>query len=216
MYRYVLFDLDGTLTDSAPGIWASLHHALETVGEPPPAEHLKRSFIGPPLHDSMRDLLGLEPRQVEDAYQAYRDRYTRIGWSENSPFAGMHDLVLDVRAAGCRVAVATSKPEHTAVQILEHFGMADAFEFIAGATEDGTRRRKADVVRRALDQLGAGDLAPGEGILVGDREHDTEGAAEHGLDCVLVEWGYGSPEEHEDATHWVSSVAELRALLLPA
>ena len=210
--QLVIFDLDGTLTDSAEGVVASFRHALAAVGAEPPAGDLAARVVGPPIQDTLA-ALGLGERAA-DALAIYRADYTSRGWAMNSLYDGIADLLTDLRAAGVRLAVATSKVEQTARLILEHFGIAEHFEVIAGASPDGRRTAKADVVAHALDQLGP---LPDLVVMVGDREHDVIGAAQHGIGTVVVQWGYGADDfTGAGATVPAVSVAtmtELRAAL---
>ncbi|MFZ2174040.1 MAG: HAD-IA family hydrolase [Rhodococcus sp. (in: high G+C Gram-positive bacteria)] len=192
----VLFDLDGTLTDSAPGIHAGFRHALAAVGQPEPTPEMLDAVIGPPMIDTFRSL-GLEGAEVDRAVAAYFERYDRVGWAENAVFDGIEEVLAGARDRGTRLAVATSKTEHFAVRILEHFGLAHYFEFIGGASNDGRRRAKSDVIAHSLQALGV-DATEGtttDVLMIGDREHDVLGAAHWGIPAVFVEWGYGSPAE---------------------
>ncbi|QYL20969.1 HAD-IA family hydrolase [Mycolicibacterium diernhoferi] len=208
----VLFDLDGTLTDSAEGIVASFRHALQSVGAEVPDGDLAGRIVGPPMHHTLSSM-GLGAR-ADEAITAYRADYTTRGWSMNTVFDGIPDLLADLQEAGVRLAVATSKAQPTAQRILAHFGLDGHFEVIAGASPDGTRAAKADVVAHALAQLGP---LPERVLMVGDRSHDVEGAAEHGIDTVVVDWGYGRADfDGPDAStplHRVATVAELREVL---
>jgi phosphoglycolate phosphatase-like HAD superfamily hydrolase len=214
--QLVLFDLDGTLTDSAEGIVSSIRHALQTVGAPVPDGDLAGRIVGPPMHHTL-STMGLGDR-VDAAIAAYRADYTSRGWAMNALFDGIPALLADLRAAGVRLAVATSKAEPTARRILEHFGLDDYFEVIAGASPDGTRALKAEVVAHALRQL---EPLPDRVLMVGDRRHDVEGAAEHGIDTVVVGWGYGGADFSGAAsgasgvgTHaYVETVDALRGVL---
>lgn len=213
----VLFDLDGTLTDSAPGILAGFDHALATVGTPPVGADVHAHVVGPPMIDTFRSL-GLSEDQVERAREAYTEYYDRQGWAENSVYEGVVEVLEALRAAGVPMAVATSKNERFARRILEHFDLAKYFEFIAGASDDGSRRAKSDVVARALEQVGrtARETAAGgtgSVVMVGDRDHDVFGAGHWGIPVVLVAWGYGQAGEHAAATWSVESAADLTALL---
>lgn len=210
--QLVIFDLDGTLTDSAQGIVSSFRHALGSVGAAVPDGDLAGMIIGPPMHHTLQSL-GLGDR-TDDAIAAYRADYRTRGWEMNRVFDGIPALLADLRAAGVRLAVATSKAEPTAQRILAHFGLADCFEVIAGASVDGSRASKVDVVAHALAQL---DALPERILMVGDRSHDVEGAAAHGIDTVVVGWGYGQgdfvgPNAAAAAAH-VASVADLREVL---
>lgn len=214
----ILLDLDGTLTDSAPGILAGVRHALEVVGAPQPTPDVLRGVIGPPLRDTFSTLLGLAPEQVEPALGAYLKRYDELGWAENAVYDGVPELLATLQGAGLRMAVATSKNERFAGRIVAHFGLAPFVELVAGASDDGHRRAKADVVERALRGLGVQPVpgaTPGV-VMVGDREHDVDGAAVWGIPTALVGWGYGGAEEHAKARWSVPDPAALAALLVPS
>ncbi|UXA16295.1 HAD hydrolase-like protein [Mycobacterium sp. SMC-4] len=207
----VLFDLDGTLTDSAEGIVASFRHALQVVGAPVPDGDLVSRIVGPPMHVTLGQL-GLGER-TDEAIAAYRADYLSRGWSMNRPFVGIAELLDDLQTAGVRMAVATSKAEPTAARILAHFGLDACFEVIAGASIDGTRAHKADVVAHALAALSP---VPDRVTMIGDRSHDVEGAAAHGIGTIVVGWGYGAADFAESpggALAHVATVAELREVL---
>ncbi|WP_235009660.1 HAD-IA family hydrolase [Mycobacterium sp. 3519A] len=210
--QLVLFDLDGTLTDSAQGIVSSFKHALGEVGAVAPDGALASRIVGPPMHHTLREM-GLGD-DVDAAIAAYRADYSTRGWAMNRLFDGIAALLADLRAAGVRLAVATSKAEPTAQRILAHFGLDGHFEVIAGASVDGSRATKSDVVARALAQL---QPLPDRVLMVGDRSHDVEGAAEHGIETVVVGWGYGSADfEGPDAVSalaHVCTVDDLREVL---
>jgi phosphoglycolate phosphatase len=210
--QLVIFDLDGTLTDSAQGIVSSFRHALGSVGAVVPDGDLASRIVGPPMHHTLRELVVDD--DADTAIAAYREDYMTRGWAINRLFDGIPALLTDLRAAGVRLAVATSKAEPTAQRILAHFGLDDHFEVIAGASSDGSRARKADVVGRALAKL---QPVPDRVLMVGDRSHDVEGAAEHGIDTVVVGWGYGRADFDEPdavtALAHVSTVDDLREVL---
>jgi len=213
--QLVIFDLDGTLTDSADGIVSSFRHALGHIGAVVPDGDLASRIVGPPMHHTF-SAMGLGIEATDAAIAAYRADYTSRGWAINSLFDGIGPLLADLRAAGVRLAVATSKAEPTARRILAHFGLHEHFEVVAGASVDGTRATKADVLAHALAQL---QPLPERVLMVGDRRHDVEGAAAHGIDAVVVGWGYGradfadtAPETTGGASH-VATVAELRRAL---
>jgi phosphoglycolate phosphatase len=210
--QLVIFDLDGTLTDSADGIVSSFCHALGEVGAEVPAGDLVSKIVGPPMHHTF-EAMGLG-EHADAAIAAYRADYTTRGWAINSLFDGIAPLLADLRAAGVRLAVATSKAEPTARRILAHFGLDGYFDVIAGASVDGTRSTKSDVLAHALTQL---EPLPERMVMVGDRRHDVEGAAAHGIDAVVVGWGYGHADFADTdvpsaATH-VGTVDELRRTL---
>ena len=211
--QLVIFDLDGTLTDSADGIVSSFRHALGQIGAAVPDGDLTSRIVGPPMHHTL-SAMGLA-EHTEAAIAAYRADYTSRGWAMNSLFDGIGPLLADLRAAGVRLAVATSKAEPTARRILAHLGLDKHFEVVAGASVDGSRATKADVLAHALAQL---QPLPERVLMVGDRRHDVEGAAVHGIDAVVVGWGYGQAD-FADATAMtggashVATVAELRRAL---
>ena len=209
--QLVLFDLDGTLTDSAQGIVASFRHALTEIGAQIPDGDLVGRIVGPPMRHTLHTM-GLG-EQADAAMAAYRADYTTRGWSMNRLFVGIPDLLADLKAAGIRLAVATSKAEPTARRILTHFDLDPYFEVIAGASTDGTRSAKADVVAHALGQLAP---LPDRVVMIGDRSHDVEGAAAHGIGTIVVDWGYGH-RDFEDADSGalahVASVDDLREVL---
>jgi phosphoglycolate phosphatase len=207
--QLVIFDLDGTLTDSAAGIVASFRHALGHIGAQVPDGDLAGRVVGPPMHQTLQGM-GLGDH-ADAAIAAYRADYTSRGWSMNTPFEGIPQLLTDLKAAGVRLAVATSKAEPTARRILAHFGLDGFFEVIAGASVDGTRADKADVVAHALAQLAP---LPDRVLMVGDRHHDVTGAAAHGIETVVVGWGYGKEDfaDHDDELKVLAHVADIQAL----
>lgn len=209
--QLVIFDLDGTLTDSAHGIVSSFCHALRVIGVEVPDGDLVDRLVGPPMQHTLA-ALGLG-EQTDAAIAAYRADYGTRGWAMNSLFDGIAALLADLRAAGVRLAVATSKAEPTARRILGHFGLDGHFDVIAGAGVDGSRSTKTEVLAHALAQL---QPLPERVVMVGDRRHDVEGAAAHGIDTVVVGWGYGKADFTYDSTPpvaHVATVAELRRAL---
>jgi phosphoglycolate phosphatase len=209
--QLVIFDLDGTLTDSAQGIVSSFRHALDEVGAEIPDGDLAGRLVGPPMHQTLT-AMGL--KDPDGAIAAYRADYSTRGWAMNALFDGIPQLLTDLRAAGVRLAVATSKAEPTAQRILEHFGLDQHFEVIAGASLDGVRATKAEVVAHALAAL---EPLPDRVVMVGDRAHDVEGAAVHGIATVVVDWGYGAADFAEPtgvaAVAHVATVDDLREVL---
>lgn len=210
----VLFDLDGTLTDSAPGIRAGFRHALAHIGEPEPTADMLSTVIGPPLLESFLSL-GLNETRAARAVDSYRQRYGERGWAENSVFDGMDAVLSCLKDAGVIMAVATSKTELTAHRILEHFGLSKYFDFIAGS--DVSRQSKSDVIARALTETSTTPIAQAAG---GTRRGDgrgpdsrCRGGSPVGIPTVFVEWGYGLPAEKLGARWTASSVPELGALL---
>jgi phosphoglycolate phosphatase len=188
----VLFDLDGTLSDSAPGILASLRYAFAAHGLAPLDPVTERSLLGPPFWDALPPLIG--DADVGEVIASYRKNYVDgEAMYDTSPYPGVGDVLAALRADGRRLAVATSKPEPYAIPIVERLGFAPFFETIGGDEEDGSLPSKALVVDKVLRRLGRPD--PADVLMVGDREHDVVGARENGLRCVGVTWGYGAPGE---------------------
>jgi phosphoglycolate phosphatase len=210
----VLFDLDGTLLDSAPGIVASLEDTFRHFGWEVPARSELMHFIGPPLIESFRSRLGLDEEAAWEMLRVYRQDYRRDGAFDAAIFPGVVSLLGQIRAAGIPLAVATSKPEGQAVRILEHFKLDSLFAVIRGASEDETRSTKALIVAEALSDLRMAGHAFENPVLVGDRIYDVEGAITNGIPAIIVNWGYGFPEEAAAALATVDSTDELRALLL--
>ncbi|WP_198938121.1 HAD-IA family hydrolase [Mycobacterium sp. IS-836] len=211
--QLVIFDLDGTLTDSAEGIVASFLHALSHIGAPVPEGDLAAQIVGPPMDDTFHAMeLG---EHADAAIAAFRAEYGARGWAMNTLFDGIATLLADLHAAGVRLAVATSKLEPTARRILAHFELDRYFDVIAGASPDGSRKTKEEVLAHALEQLRP---LPDRVLMVGDRSHDVDGAAAHGIDAVVVGWGYGRADFAETGapavgvTH-AATIAELRRAL---
>lgn len=195
-YETVLFDLDGTLTESGEGIINSAVYALKKFGIEPEMSQMGK-FLGPPLKDSFRDFYGFSEEKCVEAVKYYREYYTTKGIFENKVYEGVEDCLKALKSAGLKLAVATSKPQVFAVKILEHFHLVEYFDFIGGAELDGTRSVKAEVITHTLKNCGADDRS--NVIMVGDRKHDVLGAKALGMDCIGVLYGYGSREELERA-----------------
>ena len=187
----VIFDLDGTLTDPKPGITRSFQVALAGLGLTPPSADDLEWVIGPPLRQSFVKILGSET-EAGRAVALYRERYGTIGLFENEVIAGIPELLDRLRADGRRLFVATSKVRAYAVRILEHFRLAASFEGVYGSEFDGTRSDKRELLRYLF---ATEELDPRDSVIVGDREHDANGAAAVGMAAIGVRWGYGSDAE---------------------
>lgn len=217
MYKIVLFDLDGTLTDSSEGICKSLQYALGKIGRPVPELKELECFIGPPLKTSFRMYQGIEGEEAERAITFYRERYATVGKYENLPYAGIADLLKTLKDAGFSLAVATGKPELYAGDILKHFGMYDYFTQVVGGDMEGKRDCKEAVIREVFRRMGISDEdAKEQAIMIGDRHFDVDGANAVGIDCIGVTFGFGNRAELEEAgaTYVVETVEELQKLLL--
>lgn len=195
----VLLDLDGTLTDSAPGIVASARAAYATLGLPAPDEATMRSFVGPPIVGSFTDH-GVPGGRIAEAVAAYRAAFTAGGMWDNAVFDGIPEALAALRAAGVTLLVTTSKPTVYARPITERFGLADLVDGVFGAPPDAIPSSKATVIGEALASLsGRGGHDPARTLMVGDREHDVLGAAAHGIATLGVAWGYAPAGELERA-----------------
>lgn len=197
MYHTILFDLDGTLTDSKEGILNCLRYAFGKMGYPIPEEKELLKFIGPPFQESLRDYCGFTPEEIRQATAWFRERYSVYGKFENAAAPGMVDLCRRLRDCGLTLAVASSKPEKMCVPICEKYGFAPYMTVITGSgpSDDWV---KADVIRETLRRLHGPDVR--EVLMVGDRRYDVEGAAALGMDCAGVEFfGYAAPGELEEA-----------------
>jgi phosphoglycolate phosphatase len=194
MKKAILFDLDGTLTDSGEGIMKCAKLALDNYGIDVPNFEDLRVFVGPPLVDSFVRF-GVPAEEANNAVAIYRSRYLTVGKFENFPYPGIEALLQKLKADGHSLYVATSKPESTSIEILEHFGLAGYFDIICGATMDTSRNSKAKVIAYLLSQTGRAEHT----VMVGDTAFDVIGARAHGIPTVGVSWGYGKVSDMEEA-----------------
>ena len=214
-WNTILFDLDGTLTDPAEGITKAVEAALNHYGITVADRAALHKFIGPPLDESFPEFYGFDAARTAEATEVFRAYFDRQGWRENIPYPGVEDMLRDLRAAGKRLLVATSKPEVFALRIMEHFGLAQYFDHICGAPMDNQEgAKKAAVIRDALRRAGVEDLSTA--VMVGDRRHDIDGARQAGLEAVGVLWGYGDRQELEAShpVHIVESFDGLKRVLI--
>lgn len=196
-FNTVLFDLDGTLTDSSPGIFNCVKHALSLLGRDIPDETVLKKFLGPPLKYAFTEFGGLDEATSEEAFRLYRQRYNEAGVTENSLYDGVYDMLERLHGTGLTLAVATTKVEFMAEKIIEHFGIRPFFTAVCGAAPDGSDGKKSDVIRKALRLCGEDDLK--SAVMVGDRFYDIEGAREVGIASIGALFGYGEREELEKA-----------------
>ena len=203
MYKAILFDLDGTLTESGEGITKCVQYALEKLGRPESDLEKLKVFIGPPLMeqfmkyadlDSFQEFYGLSKEDAGKAVEYYRERYSTTGIFENCPYPGVEKLLQELRRKKYLLAVASSKPEYYVKQILDYFNLTEYFDEIVGSEMNGARTNKTEVIEETLKRLGL-DHHREQVIMVGDKEHDVLGARKAGLDCVAVSYGYGTEEE---------------------
>ncbi len=191
--RYVLFDLDGTLTDPGEGITNSVTYALEKFGISVTDKRELFAYIGPPLLQSFQQLHGLDERQAQQALAYYREFFRAKGMFQNTPYDGIDTLLQRLQNEGYRLMIATSKPEEFTVQILRHFDLEKYFVFVAGNTLDESRPTKAAVIAYIKERYP--DICGENALMIGDRKYDVEGAGQHGLDSIGVLYGYGTREE---------------------
>ena len=194
-YDYILFDLDGTLTDSKPGIIECIAYALEKENVPYTNQILDK-MVGPPFRVSMHDFLGLEMPEIEKLIGIYRGVYEEYGYKNCKVFEGVEQMLSALKNAGKVLGVATSKPIKFTQMIMRDFDLGKYFDYVAGASSDASKEAKSDVIQGALDNLGVKDKS--KVLMVGDRLYDIEGAHMQGIDCAAVLYGYGSKEEFEE------------------
>ncbi len=211
-YDVILFDLDGTLTDSSPGIINSIVYALKKYNIVIEDTAQLRKFLGPPLHESFRDFYGFDEEKSMEAVSYYREYFSTKGLLENQVYNGIPDLLKTLNDKGKKLILATSKPQEFTNRIMEHFDLAKYFEFIAGSNMDGTRSKKAEVIEYALNKCQITDKS--KVVMIGDRMHDIIGAKAVGIDSIGVEYGYGDYDELHNvgATLIIKTVDALKIL----
>lgn len=212
-FNYILFDLDGTLTDPKEGITKSVAYALKSFGIEVEDLNTLCKFIGPPLKESFMKYYGMNSEDGDKAVETYREYFKPYGVYENEVYEGIPELLAGLKLSGKKVVLATSKPTVFARTILEHFDLTQYFDVVVGSELDGTRVAKAEVIEYALQLAGVTDKA--QVVMIGDREHDVIGAKKNGVASIGVTYGYGSREEHEacEADVIVESVGELAKVL---
>lgn len=216
MYKYILFDLDGTLTDPKEGITNCVAYALESFGVRVEDKDYLVKFIGPPLRWSFANYFGFSKENSEKLVAKYRERYTDVGIFENRLFDGVQRMLRILKENGKTIALATSKPEIFARRILEKYGILKYFDVIVGSLLDGKRDNKVDVIAEALARLKVDDSEISTCVMIGDRQHDILGGKEFSMKTIGVSFGYSEPGELEKAgaDYIVKSIAELTNLLL--
>ena len=212
-YDYILFDLDGTLTDSKPGIIECIAYALEKENVPYTNQILDK-MVGPPFRVSMHDFLGLEMPEIEKLIGIYRGVYEEYGYKNCKVFEGVEQMLSALKNAGKVLGVATSKPIKFTQMIMRDFDLGKYFDYVAGASSDASKEAKSDVIQGALENLGVKDKS--KVLMVGDRLYDIEGAHMQGIDCAAVLYGYGSREEFEEykADYILNTPADVAKLVL--
>jgi len=212
-YTDIIWDLDGTVTDSSPGIFNAARFALSHFDIEKENNYLKQ-ILGPPLHKSFETLFGLTKNDAEKAVKLFREYYSDKGLFENIPYTGINTLLEKLKEDGKRLYLATSKPEVFANKILKHFGLSEYFDFTAGSLLDNSRSDKADVIAHVIES--SGSIIKKSAIMIGDRKHDIVGAKAHNIKSIGVLYGYGSAEEFEQfpPTIVVENVDSLKKHLL--
>ena len=212
MRKYLLFDLDGTLTDPSLGITNSVMYALRKFGIEETDRTKLYTFIGPPLYDSFREKYGMSHDDANLAVAYYREYFAPKGLYENTVYDGVRDMLFDLKESGKTLVLATSKPEKFANEILSHFDLLKYFERVYGATMDEKRNKKDEVIAFALDDM---RIDADDAVMIGDRCYDIEGGRKHGLMSVGVLYGFGDERELTDAgaDHIAANIKELKKIL---
>lgn len=212
MWTDILFDLDGTLTDSGPGISGSARYALEKMGRPVPPQAVLNSFVGPPLSRQFPDVCGFNEEETAIAIEHFRVYFAERGIHQNEVYPGIKDMLARLVAAGRRLHLATTKPLHLAQQVLNNFDLTQYFTCMAGTPPEHGGRDKPEIVREVLENA---QVNPQNAVMVGDRLYDVEGAHENALPCIGVLYGYGGREELSGAgcDYLVGSVEDLERVL---
>lgn len=217
MHQYILFDLDGTISDPKVGICTSVQHALEKMGiNPPPIDELT-PFIGPPLRDSFKQYFGIKDEEMETCISYYRERFSTVGLFENELYPGIENMLKTLHDSGKRLAIASSKPRVFVIKIMEYFHIDQYFDVMMGSELNGTRESKSEVIDECFRLLFNGDTPDlSKCVMVGDRKYDIEGAKAMHIPNIAVSYGYGSKEEltASGADEIADTVEELLELLM--
>ena len=198
MAELILFDLDGTLTDSGPGIMNCVKYAFEKMNVTDYDPEILRTFIGPPLDYRFREVLGITEEEAKKAVATFRERYFVTGIWENSVYEGIPEILTLLKVSGKKLAVATSKPQVLADRVLERFELAEFFDVICGSKADGKKAEKTEILKEVLEKTGFSDRKE-EVVLIGDTKYDVLGANAIGIKCVGVTYGYGTCEELKES-----------------
>ncbi|MDE7389493.1 MAG: HAD family hydrolase [Lachnospiraceae bacterium] len=214
MIKYILLDLDGTLTDPGQGITNSVAYSLKKFGIDVESRESLYKFIGPPIRDSYMSFCGFDAEKAELAVKYYREYFSDIGIFENTVYDGVIPMLAKLQNCGFKLILATSKPEVFAERILQHFGLSDFFTVVAGSLLDGKRNAKAEVIEYALSL--ANVSSKDECVMVGDRDYDIVGAKKNSIKSIGVLYGYGSEQElsKAGADLIAANVKELTEILL--
>lgn len=198
-WKYILFDLDGTLTDSSEGILNCIKYALEAAGRDIPDTKSLMRMIGPPLMEGFQEVIGMDRQEAAEATMKYRERYNVIGLFENKPYEGIQQLLAGLKKEGKCLALATSKQENCSMRILRHFHLTRYFDVIVGSTLDGSRITKQEVIQEVFQRFRLKEEQKKETIMVGDRRQDILGAKACGIASLGVYYGFAEQGELEQA-----------------
>lgn len=212
-YKNIIFDLDGTITDSKPGIVKGVQYALHCYGVDEPDLDKLTSFVGPPLYQSFMDYLGCPEDEAKEVVECYREYYAETGLYENAMYEGVEALLYALKEKGYRLLIASSKPRLYVKRILSYFRVMRYFDIVEGSELDSKRTDKAELLSYVLEKW---NLKADECIMVGDRKHDILGAKANGMDSIAVGYGYGSEDELSKAgpTHFFSTIEEVKNFFL--
>ena len=212
-YKNILFDLDGTITDSKPGIVKGVQYALRCFGIDEPDLDKLTSFVGPPLYKSFMNYLDCSEEEAKEAVECYREYYAETGLYENALYDGIDALLYQLKERGYRLVLASSKPRIYVKRVLSHFRVMRYFDIVEGSELDGTNTDKAELLAHMLEKW---NLKAEECVMVGDRKHDILGAKANGMDSIAVGYGYGAEDELSKAgpTYFFSTIEELKNFFL--
>ncbi|MBA8817108.1 phosphoglycolate phosphatase [Microbacterium halimionae] len=215
-FSCVLWDVDGTIVDASVGILRRLTITMEHFSKPAPTRAELVHWIGPPMHDSFQDNVGMSAEEADEAVTFYRTLGKADGYTKDAQlYPGVAELISELAASGIPQGTASSKPEVQVAALMDHFDLAQYLTSITGATSDErTLSAKSDIIAEALRRLSASGVDTSRPVLIGDRHHDVEGGAEHGVPVIFVRWGFSWPHESEGAQAAVDNVDQLRDLLL--
>ena len=208
MYKYILFDLDGTLLNTYPGVSNAVKYTMDYYKKEVPEEKILRKFLGPPLGESLHDIAGIEEAEIPAAIKKFREYYIEKGVFEYEFFEELKPTFKRLREMGCVLAVATAKLEKAAFMMLRHAGILDEFDFVCGSLEN-TRVSKTDVIAHTIKHYEGAEKS--DFLMVGDRENDVNGAKNNGIDCCGLLCGFGSEEELREngAKYIINYISEI-------
>ena len=208
-YKNIFFDLDGTVTDSGPGIVKSVQYALRCYGIDEPDLDKLNSFVGPPLYKSFMNYLDCSEEEAKEAVECYREYYAENGLYDNKLYDGIESLLYNLKEKGYKIILASSKPRIYVKRILSYFRIMRYFDYVEGSELDSQRTDKGELLAYVLKKW---DLRPEESVMIGDRKYDIEGAKANGMDSIAVGYGYGSVDELSAAgpTLFFPTVEELK------